>query len=451
MAKKKKKRSKKKKSSKSSKKKKKKLLHELDPGVKRGIWSVLLVVIALLSVLSFFEKAGQFGELFSGLLSSIFGWGMYVVPIILTAVAIGFIFSWNRETNKPTLWAAFLFFSSILGIFAVSGHAVDLARERGGMWGELFIWPLVNFVGIVGSWVVLIALVIISIIMGFHIKVDKIMEKIVEKRKLKKSALKLDIKDGSSKKEKKNKKKEKKKKKKEQGAEKEKKDVDVKDYNKDNKNKDEKSSKSKENDFTQFSEKKFANYEFPSTELLEPESGKPTSGDIVANANIIKRTLENFGIDVEMGEVNVGPTVTQYTLKPAEGVKLSRITALGNDLSLALAAHPIRIEAPIPGRSLVGIEIPNKATTWVRLRDLLESPGFRQEKGDLIMAAGRNVKGAPVYADLSKMPHMLIAGSTGSGKTIALNAVILSLLFRNHPRNLRLILIDPKRVEFPVY
>lgn len=192
-------------------------------------------------------------------------------------------------------------------------------------------------------------------------------------------------------------------------------------------------------------------YTFPPLDLLEQDSGRPTIGDIRANASIIKRTLQNFGIEVEMGEVNIGPTVTQYTLKPAEGVKLAKITTLTNDLALALASHPIRIEAPIPGRSLVGIEIPNRGRTLVRLRNLMQNPEFISSPSLLSFVLGRDVAGNAVYADLQRMPHILIAGSTGSGKTITLNSMILSFIYRHSPETLRFILIDPKRVEFPIY
>lgn len=196
--------------------------------------------------------------------------------------------------------------------------------------------------------------------------------------------------------------------------------------------------------------KKFG-YKKPPLELLQGDHGTPSSGDIKANANIIKRTLENFGIDVEMAEVSVGPTVTQYTLKPAEGMKLSRITALHSDLSLALAAHPIRIEAPIPGKSLVGIEVPNRSIALVGLRALIENKVFQENSNPLLLAVGRDVAGAPVFADLAKMPHLLISGATGSGKSVCAHAVITSLLYRNPPEVLRFIIVDPKRVELSVY
>lgn len=195
----------------------------------------------------------------------------------------------------------------------------------------------------------------------------------------------------------------------------------------------------------------FLNYKPPTTDLLEPEKGVPNAGDVKTYSAIIKKTLQNFDIPVEISEVNIGPAVTQYAFKPAEGIKLSRITALQNDLALALAAHPLRIEAPIPGRALVGIEIPNKTRATVRLRSLVETQDFQDSTASLLLALGKDVSGAPIFADLARMPHLLVAGATGSGKTIGLTNVIISLLYRNPPSNLRLILVDPKRVEFPVY
>lgn len=192
-------------------------------------------------------------------------------------------------------------------------------------------------------------------------------------------------------------------------------------------------------------------YESPPLDLLNSQTDTPLAGDIRQNAAVIKKTLENFGIPVEMSGINTGPTVTQYTLKPAEGIKLSRITTLSNDLALSLAAHPIRIEAPIPGKSLVGIEIPNKTRAQVRLKELIANSQFQNSSSNLIFVLGRDVSGNPVYADLARMPHLLVAGSTGTGKTIFLNSLILSLLYKNSPEILRLILIDPKRVEFPIY
>jgi S-DNA-T family DNA segregation ATPase FtsK/SpoIIIE len=186
-------------------------------------------------------------------------------------------------------------------------------------------------------------------------------------------------------------------------------------------------------------------------ELLEDKSMKPNAGDIIGKQQVIKKTLENFGIPVEMGEVSVGPTVTQFALKPADGVRLNQITTLSNDLALTLAAHPIRIEAPIPGKSLVGIEVPNHSVAVVGLKEVLDSKEFRTRKSNLTFALGKDVAGKPWVADLGRMPHMLVAGATGSGKTVCLNTILVSLLYANGPEDLRLMLIDPKRVELPVY
>lgn len=194
-----------------------------------------------------------------------------------------------------------------------------------------------------------------------------------------------------------------------------------------------------------------AEYNPPPLSLLGADKGKPGVGDIKANANIIKRTFLNFGINVEMDEVSVGPTVTRYAIKPAEGVRLSKIVALQQNLELALAAHPVRIEAPIPGKSLVGIEVPNAAKAMVGLGGVIGAPEWNNSTKPLLAAIGRDIAGTPHYVNVAKMPHGLIAGATGSGKSVAIHAVIASLLYRNGPNTLRFIMVDPKRVELTLY
>lgn len=189
----------------------------------------------------------------------------------------------------------------------------------------------------------------------------------------------------------------------------------------------------------------------PALTLLSLASTKADAGNVKENASIIHNTLGSFGIDVQMGEVNVGPTVTQYTFTPPSGVKLNKITTLDTNLALSLAAHPIRIEAPIPGKSAVGVEIPNKSIALVRLRGVIDTPEWNAEKTPLTFVLGRDVSGTPMFTDLAKMPHMLIAGATGSGKSAMINAFLTSLLYRNSPSDLKLILVDPKRVELGLY
>lgn len=192
-------------------------------------------------------------------------------------------------------------------------------------------------------------------------------------------------------------------------------------------------------------------YEAPPLSILSKNKGKPEVGDIKSNMNIIKRTLMNFGIDVEMDEASIGPTVTRYAIKPAEGVRLSKIVALQSNLELALAASPVRIEAPIPGKSLVGIEVPNIARTTLGLGPLLSDDGYTQSDKPLLMAMGRLINGQPLYADLAKMPHLLVAGTTGAGKSVTIHDFIVSLLYRCGPNTLRFIMVDPKRVELTLY
>ncbi|TSC85730.1 MAG: DNA segregation ATPase FtsK/SpoIIIE, S-DNA-T family [Microgenomates group bacterium Gr01-1014_16] len=195
-------------------------------------------------------------------------------------------------------------------------------------------------------------------------------------------------------------------------------------------------------------------WHYPPLALLsENISGKADRGDVKTNAAVIEKTLEAFGITAKVVEVNLGPAVTQYALEVAIGTKLSKISALGSDLALALAAPTgqIRIEAPIPGRSLVGIELPNRAPEFVSLRKVLESDNMKHHKSKLAVALGLDVSGTAVVTDLARMPHVLIAGSTGSGKSVCINAFIASLLFRTSPQELNLIMVDPKRVELTGY
>ncbi|MBI3981092.1 DNA translocase FtsK [Candidatus Microgenomates bacterium] len=195
-------------------------------------------------------------------------------------------------------------------------------------------------------------------------------------------------------------------------------------------------------------------WEYPALNLLSEMTGqKADRGDMKTNAQIIERTLESFGIAARVAEINKGPAVTQYALEIAMGTKLSKITALQNDLALALAAPTgqIRIEAPIPGKSLVGVEIPNRSLEFVTLKTMLSSDTLKHAKSKLTVALGLDVSGQPIAADLGRMPHVLIAGTTGSGKSVLVNSWITSILFRASPDEVKMIMVDPKRVELVGY
>lgn len=188
----------------------------------------------------------------------------------------------------------------------------------------------------------------------------------------------------------------------------------------------------------------------PPLDLLNVDSGKSGAGDSKAKMVTIQKTLEHFRIHVEMGEVTVGPTVTQFTLKPAQGVNLSKVVALHDNLAMELGSEFLRIEAPIPGKTLVGIEVPNERKATLGLRSMLELEEFK-EAGPLTMAIGKSIVGKPLFGDLEKMPHLLVAGATRTGKSVTLQNLLVSLLYKNSPYDLKLIILDPKRVEFTAY
>lgn len=193
------------------------------------------------------------------------------------------------------------------------------------------------------------------------------------------------------------------------------------------------------------------NWQPPSLDLLEKKQKGADAGDVEGNAAIIRETLQEFKIDVEMTGANIGPKVTQYTLAPPSGVKLSRIAGLENNIALNLAAPSLRIEAPIPGQKAVGIEVPNRRAADVRLFGVMNSPQWQRSHEPLSFAIGKDIAGDAVVGELNKMPHLLIAGQTGSGKSVMINALLTSLLYRNSPSDMRMILVDPKHVEMTPY
>lgn len=193
-------------------------------------------------------------------------------------------------------------------------------------------------------------------------------------------------------------------------------------------------------------------YKFPPLSLLHTDGGAGAShNDVAKNAALIESTLRSFGVMAKVIHASVGPTVTRFELRPEVGVRVSKIEGLSNELAMALAATHIRIEAPIPGKSAVGIEIPNAKSVAVPLRDVLDSDEFKHGKGHILVALGKDITGKPVVTDLAKMPHLLIAGSTGSGKSVCINCIITSIIYHSRPEDVKLMLIDPKVVELSVY
>lgn len=193
------------------------------------------------------------------------------------------------------------------------------------------------------------------------------------------------------------------------------------------------------------------NWKMLPIDLLEKKQSPADAGNIQQNALIIKNTFAEFGIDVEMEGANVGPRVTQYTLRAPGGINLAKIAARDKELAYKLSAQTVRIEAPIPGTQLIGVEVPNARSATVSLRGIIESEEWQKDSEHLTFAVGKNISGKPILADLASMPHLLIAGTTGSGKSVMTNSLIMSLLYRNSPSDMRLIIVDPKQVEMVQY
>ncbi len=436
----------------------------LSSETKRGIAVVVFVVFALVVVLSLANLAGSLGQSLVKFLSLIFGVMVYLVPLILLSVAISLYNQDLEKTNKSTsfYWrtylGAILLTGSIGGLIHIfylsnqlSGFALAAEGRGGGYFGALFAQPSFAFLGFWAGSLVLFGLMVIAVLVTFDIslqslwpKKDPFTGREAENQKDVKSETPMPLKINAMGKE---------------GFTEEK----VLDRNL--------KLATNENIKTQALQSGKVNnagkqqpmqmeaivledrkdWKLPQFDLLDDNQTEVDSGNIEVNVAIIKKTLADFGIDVEMGEVNVGPTVTQYTLRPNTGVKLSQIAALQNDLALSLSAHSIRMELPIPGKALVGIEVPNKSTAIVRLREVMQTTEFVNHKSKLVVALGRDVAGHPMVVDLAKMPHLLVAGATGTGKSVSINSLFISLLYRNTPQDVKFIVIDPKRVELNLY
>jgi S-DNA-T family DNA segregation ATPase FtsK/SpoIIIE len=407
-----------------------------------GIIAVCLFLFSIIFVLSAINKAGVVGAFILHLFTKLLGIGYYLLPLACLMLGISFLKSFG-ERRFPILKVigSLIFFFSGLGL-------IHIFFQKGGVVGEFTAAPFLKLFDFYASVIIFGALLVIAILIVFDarltmkpiISLENYLAAILKRKKLK--AAYDDF-----------------------GGEGDKPDIDNEIT--DEKTEDEEDAELKEERpvLKNFSDEELGNgnalfagfksfgklYTSPPLSLLERDSGKPIAGDIKANANIIKRTLQNFGISVEMDEVSIGPSVTRYAIKPAEGVKLSKIAALQDNLSYALAAHPIRIETPIPGKSLVGIEVPNSTKSLVGLASMLGSDEFQQSEKPLLISLGKAISGKPHFGNLGKMPHLLIAGSTGSGKSVNIHTIINSLIFRNSPDNLKFILIDPKRVELTLY
>ncbi|OGY59097.1 MAG: hypothetical protein A3B23_01475 [Candidatus Colwellbacteria bacterium RIFCSPLOWO2_01_FULL_48_10] len=428
--------------SRKSKRNKKENLPVLKSETKNSAVAVLLVGLSIILLLSGFQKAGPIGRVIFNVLGKLFGGGYFLIPVVLLLVSLVFLIGEHKKLIGLTMLGSGLFVFCALGIVEI------VSPDNGGLIGKVlgsFDILFGYYAGIIFNLTLMVVSVMIALNSPLKFNFNAEDQDVADKNgKDKKPRFTPAIppepaEDGT--------------KILIGGEEVTQKEMETAEKET-NAKKEETAKTEKPKEVkplkVQSVTASWKNYVPPPIALLKTSNDKPTVGDLRGNANIIKRTLESFGIAVEMGEITIGPKVTRYTMKPAEGVKLSRIVALNQDLSLALAAHPIRIEAPIPGKALVGIEIPNKTATIVRLGNLLGYSDFASAPY-LTFALGRDVGGEPVFANLAKMPHLMIAGTTGSGKSIMIHTLLVSLLYKNSPETMRMILIDPKRVELSVY
>ena len=463
---------------KSRKKKNKSLKLEVESTILREIWAVIHLSLAVFTYLSLSNNFGLVGEIWVGILQPILGWGVQVLPIIFLAVALMLFFSKKVQFPLSRLMGIFLLSGAILSILHLYVPMDSLMSEAqmgnyGGYVGFVmnFLFREVLAIGHIGAFAVFAMILVIGFLLTFEISIGAFLSffkpqiKIVKKAGEKKARAMKEDDD-------------------EEEEEEEEEEVDKEDYSEEDFKRERfkhlgddslemltikrptissstDTPKEKQIQITEGEDHTEAlqtnddeyTWEPFGLELLHPPVPDAAMDDsyLQENARKIRDKLKQFGINVEMHEVHVGPTVIQYTLRPDEGIKLSKITTLKNDLALALAAKAIRIEAPIPGKSLVGIEVPNDKRSIVHLRELLESKEFMGIDSLLRVPLGRNVSGMAICDDIATMPHCLVAGATGSGKSVFMNGILLSLLYQNSPADLKMILVDPKRVELNAY
>ena len=462
------------------------------------VHAIVIMVFSVLLAVLIYIKSGYIGEHLSPTLGGLIGWIKYLVPIGVFFIGVSLIKN-KREYVMPKLlqYAVIIlclcaFLTSIqlankqLNInndfSKVVNEAYDLGAgdKGGGVIGALVAVPMTKMLGTIGTNVVLIGVALILAIFTFGINPAEIAEKISDRIK---EAREYEEDDDEEIIEPKKKKKEKAKKMpsvimenpfiddeepkkyehdislpfqgKKAKAEEQIKGQEFIDANLFKEKEEEKEDKTKQVlqlEHAQIVEDQ--NYEFPPIALLEQGEGRKAPGSkktLTDNAIKLQKTLYSFGVSAKVEDVSVGPAITRYELKPAEGVRVSKIANLADDIALNLAAQSIRIEAPIPGKQAVGIEIPNKETEMVHLRDVIDSEEFVTADSKLSMGLGKDVSGQRVIIDIAKMPHLLVAGSTGSGKSVCINTLITSIIYKAKPSEVKLVMVDPKIVELSVY
>ena len=459
---------------------------------------VLLLLLSVLSAILIYVQSGYIGEHLSPMLGGIIGWIKYIIPIGLFSIAINVACEKDKQYTTSKLMQYLVLLICISVVITVFKGNIDVVNNEfeeavasayqegiksigGGAIGTIVAYPLIKLIDTIGTVILAIGVGIISIVFLYGIRPAEIVKNIVEEREAEKEEREI-LREKEVKKLKKNKiieepeieiKEEKAHVALFSKKDKEKREAEILDEqikikipnsniiadNKANNGLFEKQEEIKEDKSREVLTLEHAltvedqNYEFPPVEFLkEGKIGtKSTKKAIQDTASKLQRTLYSFGVSAKVENVSVGPTITRYELKPAEGVRVSKIANLADDIALSLAAESIRIEAPIPGKQAVGIEIPNKEKEVVALRDIIDSDKFRECKSKLSFALGKDAAGELVVTDIAKMPHVLIAGSTGSGKSVCVNTLITSIIYKAKPSEVKLVMVDPKVVELSIY
>ena len=424
--------------------------HTLPAGFWRQVWALLLIVFSILLVLGWFGAGGPILDWLYQSILSLMGYAVYVVPVLFVYVAVE---TFRAEENKlpfvmkSAVVLSLLWFSGLFGLLKSQG------KSTGGYVGDLLNQGLLMLVNSGVAAFIYILLILLTILFIIRVSPFTIIKKLWEMSrrdtrelednvKVMRNAAAIDAPAKST-----------------IGEFKLNAGVPTLDPTEEK----EKSSgrlgsfrgatprDKVEEDKAALVTISDPNWQAPSVDILEKKQSPADAGDVQQNAQIIKDTLAEFSISVDMEGANIGPKVTQYTLRPPSGVKLTRITQLETNLALNLAASSLRIEAPIPGQKAVGIEVPNRRAADVRLHGILTAKQWTSTREPLSFAVGKDISGEAVVGELNRMPHLLIAGQTGSGKSVMINTLLTSLLYRNSPSEMKLILVDPKQVEMAAY
>ncbi|HRH93261.1 MAG TPA: DNA translocase FtsK, partial [Candidatus Peribacteria bacterium] len=437
---------------------------ELQDHTRRQLRAIIFVGVGIVLLLALQDSAGSLGGAIGRGLKVLFGnWSM-LFPMFLIVLGTLLLFASGPKMERKRTWGPALSLFAFLGLVhlntPVTGTIANELDTVAGAVGFMAAFPFITFLSVQVGYVVLSMAFIAGLFITFEPNIPALLrqlrpeetgKKVVRQRETEPEDVQMDTDDLI-----------------ERGAKLDQQEEDedepvIPDLNivrpafaerKIEEDAPKKPiAKAKPNGMIEMKDTRFEEWKFPELELLEGKHSELTvkDEDLKSQAVLIQQKLSEFDIAVTMKDAHPGPTVTQFTLQPSEGVKLSKIESLKDDLALALAAQSLRIEAPIPGKALVGIEMPNAIRSTVYLRELLESTSFRQSDSPLTIPLGRGVSGDAVVATIEDMPHLLIAGATGAGKSVCMNTFLISLLFQNAPHELKFILIDPKRVELMPY